>query len=287
MVLAMAIIGVIDNYVARIAAHVSVWQFHALRTTLSMPILLALSWAGLGSLRPRHVGHVALRSLLIASSMMLYFGSLSFMPIGQALAGLFSSPIFILLITALGLRRPLGPWRILAVALGFAGILMVLQPDRAGLDPWMLMPVAAGLLYALNSLATRELCAGEDTLALLCWAWVALGLIGAGGIAAVELLGIQGAPGPDGFLSRGWTWDFNPALGYIGLQVAGSLVGVFLLTRAYQIGETSYIAVFEYSVMIFGPAWAWAVFGIGMGPWQIAGTGLIACAGVIIAIRAR
>ena len=287
MVIAMAIIGVIDNYVGRIAETVSLWQFHAMRSTVSLPILLALPFMGFGALRMTRPGAVALRSVLIASSMMLYFAALAFMPIAHALAGLFTSPIFILLITALGLRRRLGPWRILAVALGFAGILCVLQPDPDTFKPWMLMPVAAGFLYALTGITTRELCAGESTLVLLIASWIALGLMGAAGLAVLEVIAVDPPPGRDGFLTRPWVADFAPVLPLLALQVVGSITGVFLLTRGYQIGETSYIAVFEYSVMIFGPAWAWVMFGQALGLVQIGGLVLIAAAGAIIAVRSR
>ena len=56
------------------------------------------------------------------------------MPIAQALDGLFTSPIFVLLILALLLKQHIGPWGIAAVLLGFAGILCVLQPDPQPFD---------------------------------------------------------------------------------------------------------------------------------------------------------
>ncbi|MDP5346899.1 MAG: EamA/RhaT family transporter, partial [Paracoccaceae bacterium] len=92
MLVAMLIIGFIDNYVAAIAAEIGLWQFQVMRTLLMFPMLLAMSWAGLGTLRPYSILRVGGRSAFAGIAMMCYFGALGFMPIAQALAGLFTSP---------------------------------------------------------------------------------------------------------------------------------------------------------------------------------------------------
>lgn len=81
---------------------------------------------GFGTMRPQRLWAVSVRSLLIAVGMLLYFGSLAFMPIAQSLAGLFTSPIFVLLMTVVVLKQKIGLWRVLAVVIGFTGILLVL-----------------------------------------------------------------------------------------------------------------------------------------------------------------
>jgi drug/metabolite transporter (DMT)-like permease len=71
----------------------------------------------------------------------------------------------------------------------------------------------------------------------------------------------------------------------IWLQGFGSLAGVWCIIKAYQLGEAGFVSVFEYSVMIFGPFFAWWLFGQPVGLWQAVGIALIASAGIIIAIR--
>lgn len=287
MVCAMAIIGVIDNLIPRIAEQIGLWQFHFTRAVLALPLVAALSLTGLGGLRPRRWWAVAARSLFVALSMMFYFSALAIMPIAQALAGLFTSPIFILLITTLFMRQPVGPWRIMAVGIGFAGILFVLQPDPADFDLAVLIPVAAGFFYALGAISTRTLCAGESALALLMGMWLALGAFGALGVVALELFPVASPPGAEGFVTRGWVWPMWQAAPWVVVQVLGAVSAVFLIIRAYQMGEPSHVGVFEYSVMLFGPVFAWAAFGQPVTAWQMVGIVLIAGAGAIIAIRAR
>lgn len=285
MVAAMALIGVIDNLIAQIASHMGLWQFHFARAVIAVPLIALLSWAGLGRLLPVSLWRVALRSILLGISMLFYFGALGIMPIAQALAGLFTSPIFILLITAFGMGQRIGPWRIIAAAIGFAGTLVVLQPDPNAFDWAILLPVAGGFFYALSAIATRSLCEGESTISLLFGTMVTLGLFGAMGSVWFWLF-----PAPAetaDFLNRAWVADMGPVLWMIAAQAVFSVAGVFLIIRAYQIGEASYVAVFEYSVMIFGPLFAWVAFGQGIGAMQALGIAMIALAGAIIALRSR
>ena len=287
MVLAMVIIGFIDNYIVVIAGHIGLWQFQIARAAMAVGLIAALSRAGLGTLRPHRLGAVAVRSALITVGMLFYFGALAFMPFAQALAGLFTSPIFILLITVFLLRQPIGPWRILAVAIGFAGILLVLNPQTGHLSLLMVMPVAGGLFYAMGSLATRALCEGESTLCLLVGIMTMQGLFG---VLALIILAIAAPDVPDGragFLVRGWIWPIWDVMHLLVLQAVGSVAGVALIIRAYQTGAASQVAVLEYSALVFGPFFAWFLLGQAITIWQAGGIGLIASAGIIIALRSR
>ncbi|WP_241462540.1 DMT family transporter [Tateyamaria sp. ANG-S1] len=287
MVGAMAVIGAIDIYVAVIAQTISLWQFLIMRLLLAAPIVLALSAMGFGTVRPRRVGAVTFRSTLIATGMFCYFGALAFMPIAMALAGLFTSPIFVLLLTAFVLRQRIGPWRIIAVAVGFLGILVVLGPSGGSLGWVIVLPVLGGMLYASGVVATRALCEGESTLTLLLGIFVAQGALGTVALVAITALQPEVGAGGIAFLTRGWVWPMDEAWPYLLLQVFGSVLGVSLLNRAYQLGEASHVAVFEYSVMIFGPFFGWWLLGQPVTWMQGAGIALIVLAGVIIAVRSK
>lgn len=287
MVGAMSVIGLIDIFVAVIAQSIGIWQFLVVRMVLAAPLVLVLSALGLGTVMPRRVGAWALRSGLVAGGIFCYFGALAFMPIAMALAGLFTSPVFVLLITAFVLRRRIGPWRILAVAVGFAGILVVLGPSAGSLGWVIALPVLGAVLYAAGMVATRALCAGETTLSLLMGIFLAQGVLGVLAMGVIAVTDLPAGEGGMAFLTRGWIWPLGDALPYLLVQVVGSVVGVGLLNRAYQLGEASRVAVFEYSVMIFGPLFGWLLLGQQVTPVQGVGIVLIALAGIIIAVRSR
>jgi drug/metabolite transporter (DMT)-like permease len=287
MVGAMLILGFVDIYVAVIAQEISVWQFLACRTVLALVLVWAMSKAGLGGLRPLRLWAVGVRSGLIAVGMVCYFGSLAFMPIAQSLAGLFTSPIWVLLISLFVLNQRIGPWRVLAVVIGFTGILTVLGIHN-GFPGWiMLLPVAGGFFYACGSLATRVWCEGETTLCLLFGILFIQGVLGTIMLAVLGVWQPDVPAGPDGFLLRGWVWPMENSAHLVAMQAVLSVMGVFLLIRAYQMGEASQVSVLEYSIMIFGPFFGWLMMGQVVTATQMIGILLIAVSGLIIAVRSR
>jgi len=245
MLAAMLVIGCIDNFISLIARDAGLWQFQVLRSAMGLPLIILVSFLGFGTLWALRLWAVALRSFFVAFAMLFYFGSLAFMPLAQALAGLFTSPIFILLITAFILREPVGPARIWAVFIGFIGILLVLDSDWSTLSWISFLPVVGGLFYAMGAVATRQLCEGESTLSMLAMLFLIQAIIGALALAVLGQFEFTVPEGAAGFIQRGWVWPVTAALPFILLQAVGSVLGVGLIIRAYQIGTASYVAIYE------------------------------------------
>jgi drug/metabolite transporter (DMT)-like permease len=285
MLIGMVVIALVDNFVGRMAETVSLWQFFIVRMFMTFPIIYLMSRIGMGSIRPIHLWRVMARGALVAMAMVFYFGSLGFVPISQALAGLFTSPIFVLLISIFLLGKPVGKWRIIAVGVGFVGILVVTGASFASMGLASLLPLAAGLFYAFGVVATRELCAGEATLTMVWSMYVMQGVYAAFAFAGLWMFDPVAPLGADGFLLRGWVRDMSPVIWIIVAQAVGSTIGVFFIVKAYQTAEASYAAIFEYSIFIFGPAFAYLLWGQGVSTSEIIGIVLISLAGIIIAFR--
>lgn len=284
---AMFLLGVIDNAVAVIARDTGLWQFHAMRAVGASVILGGLSLAGLIRIRPKRLWAVSLRGGFTSLSMLLYFGSLAFMPVGQVAAGLFTAPIWVMLIGVLFLGQSVGPTRLLAAGLGFAGVLMVLEPLKGGLDPVALIPMIAGLFYAIGGLATRQWCEGESTFSMLLFFFLWLGLFGVIGMTVLTLFPVTVPEGPDGFLVRGLSWPGATSWALIGVQIVGSIVAVGLLFRGYQLGDAAQVAIFEYSLLITAAFWGWIMFGQTLSATAVLGMVLIAASGAVISLRSR
>lgn len=280
------VIGYTDNMVRVIAEDAGLWQFHAIRTAMVL-CLVALIAVPLGlRLRPRNLAAVVGRSVLHGSALMVYFGSLAFLPVAQVAAGLFSAPIFVLVISRFAFGERIGPWRIGAVAVGFLGIVLVLMPgSQAPIGAASLMPVAAGALYALGNIATRRWCRRESAETLVLGFFIALGLLGLVGLAVLALLPPAGIPGTAGFLTRGWVTPTSEFWIWTFVQAAGSLIGVTAMIRGYQLAEASRVAIFEYSVLPAAALWGWIIWGEVLGAGAFVGMALIFAAGAVIALR--
>lgn len=281
------IIGFTDNYVRVIANEIGLWQFHLTRSVM-VAGLLALA-APLLRIRlvPRNWRAVVARSGVHGAAMLCYFGALGFLPVPQVAAGLFTAPIFVLLIARFAYGEAIGPVRIAAVALGFCGVLLVLGPAALRLGPAALVPVAGGALYALGNVATRAWCAGESAVTLTAGFFGALAVLGGIGLAGVALLDLSPPQGPLLFLLRGPAWPSAEVLFWVFVQAAGSLVGVGLMIRAYQLADPTRVAVFEYVVLLAAALWGFVLWAEVPGPREWLGMALIWAAGVSIVLRAR
>jgi len=282
---AMGLFGLIDNFMRLAAETGGLWQFHFLRAVVALAILIPLAPLLGVSLRPRAPGRVLLRSLLNSGAMVIYFGCLGFMPIAQVVAGLFTAPIFVVLFSVVLFGERIGPRRILAVALGFVGIILALRPAAGDLSVLSVLPVLAGALYGLGNLVTRRWLGQEGTLALLgAFFWMML-LWGGLGCVVIAFWPLPVAPGAEGWATRGWVTPDLVFLLVIVVQAVGSLLGVGLSIRAYQMADATMVAVFENSLLVFATIWAVVLWGEVPDALAITGLGLIAVAGVIIALR--
>lgn len=280
------IIAFTDNYVRVIAAEGGLWQFHATRTAMALAIA-GLVAVPLGlRLRPVNPRAVLARSVIHACAMVVYFGCLAFLPVAVVAAGLFTAPIFVLLIARYVYARPIGPVRILAVAVGFLGVILVLGPARDTGGVAAAAPVVAGALYALGNVATREWCPQESAETLTLGFFLMLGVFGLLGMAGLALWAPAVPDGAAGFVLRGFVWPSGTLLFWTFVQALGSLVGVAMMVRAYQIADASRVAIFEYVILPASAFWSWALWGETLDRQAWLGIGLIVAAGAMIVIRA-
>lgn len=282
------VIGFTDNYVRVIAEEAGLWQFHLTRSCMTA-VLLGLGAVVLGwRIRPRNWGAVVARSAIHGSAMVIYFGALAFLDVALVAAGLFTAPIWVLLISRFAYGHAIGPVRVIAVALGFVGVILVLGPEAlGGASLAALLPIIAGALYAMGNIATREWCGEESAQTLLAGFFGALGVIGALGMVALMLMPLDVPAGPDGFLQRGPVWASGEFYFWTAVQAVGSLIGVGFMIRAYQITDASRASVLEYIILPASAFWTWVIWGKGLEPLAVFGMVLIVAAGSMIALRAK
>ena len=287
LVTGISILGLSDNFVPYVSDQIGLGQFHFMRSVIALVCVFGLAFLTSRRLRVLSWSAVLIRTVLLAASMGLYFSVLSFLPVAIAGAGLFTSPIFVLLFSILFFGLKPGWRRVLAVLTGSAGVWLVLRPDSVDFHPLQLLPVLAGAFYALSSIATKRLCAAESPLALVAVYFAALG--GAGLVWALFAPALITGPVPPeaAFIVKGlvsadviiWFW--------ISLMAVLTVLSIWMLARAYQIAETSYAVIYEYSYLISAGL-------IGIWLWQaqftlsgLGGMGLIVLSGLIITFATR
>ncbi|MEM8591743.1 MAG: DMT family transporter [Pseudomonadota bacterium] len=213
---------------------------------------------------PTHTRNlVLLRSFCLVSATLANFLAIGNLPLAVTAALLYLSPIFIFAFAALLLGERITRHNYVAVLLGFAGALLILQPFGQPINWYavlMLYPAAAMALYQVLS---RRL-AGEVRTSILQF------YTGALGTAALAPFALFTWTMPE----TAQTWTLLIGIG------AFAWFGHEALTRAHAHAEASTLAPFGYSFVIFLSALGWLIFGEAPAPNVAAGAALILVAGL-------
>ena len=268
-----------------VSDQVGVGQFHFSRSLIAMFMVFGLGRVFGLSVIPKYWKPILIRTFFMVASMLLYFGVMPMMPIAEAGAGLFTSPIFVLIFSAILFKERIGWRRIVAVIMGSCGVLLVLQPGADGFSFYQIMPMMAGACYALGSIITYRHLRDESSLAILMSFIVSIGLCGFLITTLLTLFPVatdlvEQAP----FLFMGWQSVDGMFWLWMLIIAALSSCALSLMTRAYQLTLTSYAAVFEYAYLISVGLFSWLFWGIVPNGMSSIGILLIIFAGVIIVL---
>ena len=119
------------------------------------------------------------RTFCMVSAILLYFIAMPLMPIAEAGAGLFTSPIFVLIYSSIFLKEAIGLRQVTIVAIGIFGVFLILLPSLGELTIFHLFPVGAGAMYVIASMLTFRYLRSESPLAILMCFMIGIGICGA------------------------------------------------------------------------------------------------------------
>jgi drug/metabolite transporter (DMT)-like permease len=173
-----------------------------------------------------------------------------------------------------------------AVAMGFAGVLLIVKPGATGFELAALLPIIGALGYALSMVIARPMAKVETAAAMSFWGNVCF-LLCAILLSLVFGFGhFSGATHPSvAFLTRGWVMPSGWDLMLMASCGVISAVGISLLTYAYSAAPSSTVAPFEYSFMFWGVLWGWLFWGSLPDAMAWVGIAVIIAAGLLV-IRA-
>jgi len=211
-----------------------------------------------------HVGRMALG----VTAMALNFVAFILLPLAEATTIGFSVPIFSVMLAAIMLGEPTGKWRWGAVAAGFAGVLLIVQPG-SGEVPLLgaSVALAAALLTASVTIVIRRLGATERATTTVFW--FAVSSLVPLGLAMLWFAGAHDAR----------TW-----LLLAGLALAGGLAQL-TLTAALRLAPVALVMPMDYTSLLWAVLLGEWIFGELPSPWTWAGTPIIIASGLVIVWR--
>jgi drug/metabolite transporter (DMT)-like permease len=265
----VTLFGIMDGLAKLLAGEYSGVQVVWARYAFAVPVILATArpaaWPGLP--RCERPSLQAARGLLPLLASVTVILGLGLMPLADATAISFASPLLVVALSAplLGERVPVHSW--VGVACGFAGILLIVRPG-AGTIAWAaLFPLATALFFALYQVLTRLAGRGDDPAVTLAWT------------VAVGLVLTTPPPPPYWHPVGGADWPL--------LVLSGVLLGAgqFLLIRAFATAPAAVLAPFTYAQIVAAVAFGVGVFGEVPDLWTAVGTALVILAGVYVLQR--
>ena len=218
------------------------------------------------------------RGVVGVMSMGLGFAGLGLLPLFEVQAIGYAAPLLVVIFAAMFLGETVRAFRIGTVALGMAGVLVILAPrltafGDGGLDPretlGAVVVLMSAICAALAQVFVRRLVQTETTSSIVFWFSVTA--------AVLSLVTIP----------FGWAMP-TPAEAAL-LVTAGILggIGQILLTEAYRHADASVVAPFDYSSILLALGIGFFLFGEVPTGQMLAGAGIVVAAGVIVIWRER
>ncbi len=183
----------------------------------------------------------AARGFFIAAATLLFFSSLAYLPIADAISIFFIEPLLVTLLSAVLLGETVGWRRILAISIGFLGSIIIIRPTFGNVGWPALYPVGAAACFSFYILLTRKLVTGEDPIRLQFNA-------GVFGLMTMSLALAIGTRHEINVLQVVWPttgqWLLLAALGFI------ATLGHLLVVLAFKRAPVSVLAPFQYVEII-------------------------------------
>lgn len=242
-----------------------------LRYAISGAILLAIvafrrDWA---SLRTRRRGLHLLRGIGTIVSSILFVSALSQLPIADATATSFVSPLFVTALSIPMLGERVGWRRWLATLVGLAGVLIVVRPGGAGFHLAALLPALSALCWAFALIVTRLMSGTESPIATVTYSTVF------GALVMTLLLPLHRVTP---------SWEIAPVGFFIG---AVSTAGHWLVIVAFRYAGASLLAPFSYVQLFWASLFGFFLFAALPDAWTLVGAVVIAASGLYTAHRER
>ena len=206
-----------------------IFEIMFLRSLVSLVLVLAiLPYFGLRALRTRRFGLHAIRNLLHFGGQYAWVYAIAMLPLATVFAIEFTMPIWAAVLAWLILGERLNRGRVVMLALGLAGIFIILKPGFERVPPAALVMLAGSFAYALTLIATKRLAQSDSVLAVLFY------------MSAIQLpLGLALAL-PE------WVSPGLPDMPWIIAVGAMGLIGHFCMTRAFRIADAMLVVPIDF-----------------------------------------
>ena len=231
-------------------------------------LLILAPWlmrSGLGVLRTKRLGLYTMRCALGAATMLMWFTAISMVPLADAVALGFTSPLFVILGAALFLGEVVRGRRLGATLCGFAGALIILRPGSGVLDLGAVLVLLSAVTLAGANLSVKELSRTEPVQAIVTY--MVIFMVPLTFIPALLV----------------WQTPTPAQLAELAGLAAVATLGNYAMTRAVAVADASAVMPYDYARLPFVALIGFFVFGETSDAATWIGAGVIAVASLYLA----
>ena len=221
------------------------------------------------ALRSARPGLQLMRGVALLASSLFFITSLRYLPIAEASATGFVSPVFVTALSIVFLSESVGIRRWLATAGGLLGVLIILRPGTSAFHPAAFFPLVSALCWAATLIMTRVMSGKEHAVTIMTYSSIA-------GVCVLT------AMVPFAWVTPSW----HDILFGILIGVA-STAGQWIVVLAFRYADASVLAPFSYSQLVWVTALGFVIFGEVPDGWTVVGAAFIVASGLYTAHRER
>lgn len=209
--------------------HMGTFEILFFRTFLSLAIVMPMAMrAGMATLRTRRFGTHLWRNLFHFGGQAAWVYSLGALPLAMVFALEFSMPVWVAILAVLFLGERLNAGRVAMLALGMAGVLLILRPGAGIMQPAALVMLAGALGFAVQMIGTKRLSSTDSPLCVLFWMSVIQSPI----CLALAL--------------PGWAMPVAQDLPWIAAIACGHFSAHYCLTRAMKLADATVVVPVDF-----------------------------------------
>jgi len=226
-------------------------------------VVVLLAWKGPRILRSRHPVLQFGRGLTVVVAATSFLFAITYVPLADATAVSFIAPFIVIVLAGLVLGETVGLKRWIAVALGFAGTMIIIRPGFNAFHPAIFLVILSGLAFGIRQIISRRV-SGTDPLVTTI-AYTAL--------TAALLLSL-----PLPFIWKN-PLDLTQFLMMVGIAIIAGC-GELSIMRALDLGEAVVLSPLQYTLMIWATIWGFLVFAQLPDMWTLIGTAIVIGSGI-------
>jgi len=233
-------------------------------------VIVLLMVKGTAVLSTSHLGLQLIRGMLAVTSAAAFIFGLKYVPLADAVSVTFLAPLLVTIFSALLLKEKVGPRRLIAVAIGFIGTLIVIRPGFGQVHPAVMLVVLAATAFALRQVVSRLLASSDKTATTVAYT----------AIASFAMLSLP--------LAMFWqTPETGGQIALLAGMAVSAALGELMVIKALEVAEASVVTPMHYTLILWATLYGWLLFAQLPDMWTWVGAAIIVATGLYIMNRER